>query len=89
MFYSFYRSVIDSSLSFDTNGNLVTTSSTAVFNSLPLSPLFTLNMDVPHSWMVQSVYSLYDLDNIHLAAVEREVFAIFELEYILVEGITI
>ena len=89
MFYSFYRSVINSRLSFNESGHLIEPHSAAVFQSLPQSPLFTLNMDVPHSWMVQSVYSLYDLDNIHLAAVEREIKAIFELEYILVEGINL
>ncbi|XP_019858458.1 PREDICTED: UDP-glucose:glycoprotein glucosyltransferase 1-like [Amphimedon queenslandica] len=43
-------------------------------------------MDVPHSWMVEAIYSPYDLDNIHLASVEDRVEAEFVLEYILVEG---
>ena len=85
-FFSFYRSVVDTSLSFDSSGSISTSTSSAIFSSLPPSPLFTLNMDVPHSWMVEAVYSPYDLDNIHLAAVEREVSAEFILEYILVEG---
>jgi UDP-glucose:glycoprotein glucosyltransferase len=83
----FYRSVIQTKLTFDADGRVTSSQgSMAVFDSLPLSPLFTLNMDVPHSWMVQSTSSIYDLDNIHLASVEREVYAEFELEYILVEG---
>ena len=58
----------------------------AVFSDLPHSPLFTLNMDVPHSWLVEAVWSPHDLDNIHLAGVERGVHGVFELEHILVEG---
>ena len=83
---SFYCSVLNPSLSFHDNGSLASSGFSAIFTSLPVSPLLTLNMDVPHSWMVQSIYSPYDLDNIHLASVEREVYAEFELEYILVEG---
>ena len=83
---SFYRLVVDTSLSFDSSGFISTDDTSAVFRSLPPSPLFTLNMDVPHSWMVEAIYSPYDLDNIHLASVEDRVEAEFVLEYILVEG---
>ena len=82
---SLYRSVLEPTLSFGPDGQ-PSPGPSAVFTSLPQSPLFTLNLDVPHSWMVQSVYSPYDLDNIHMASVEREVYAEYELEYILVEG---
>ncbi len=58
----------------------------AVFSDLPHSPLLTLNMDVPHSWLVEVVWSPHDLDNIHLASVEKAVHGVFELEHILVEG---
>ena len=58
----------------------------AVFADLPHSPLLTLQMAVPHSWLVEGVWSPHDLDNIHLAAVERGVHGVFELEHILVEG---
>ena len=82
---SFYRSVLEPAITFNSDGSQ-TSGPSAIFSSLPLSPLLTLNMDVPHSWMVQSIYSPYDLDNIHMASVEREVFAEYQLEYILVEG---
>ena len=78
--------MVDTSLSFDSSGWISTDSTGAVFRALPPSPLFTLNMDVPHSWMVEAIYSPYDLDNIHLASVENGVEAEFVLEYILVEG---
>ena len=78
--------MVDTGLSFDSSGWMSTDSTSAVFRALPPSPLFTLNMDVPHSWMVEAIYSPYDLDNIHLASVENGVEAEFVLEYILVEG---
>jgi len=36
----------------------------AQFDGLPLKPLLTLGMDPPESWLVESVYAVYDLDNI-------------------------
>ena len=41
----------------------------AMFAGLPESPLLTLSLQVPHAWFVESVQSVYDLDNIHLAGV--------------------
>lgn len=41
----------------------------ARFMELPESPLLTLNMITPESWMVEAVRSPYDLDNIHLQEV--------------------
>ena len=41
----------------------------AMFVGLPESPLLTLSLQVPHAWFVESVQSVYDLDNIHLAVV--------------------
>lgn len=41
----------------------------ARFLELPESPLLTLNMITPESWMVQAVRSPHDLDNIHLQEV--------------------
>lgn len=43
----------------------------ARFAELPESPLLTLNMITPESWMVQAVRSPHDLDNIHLQEVPR------------------
>ena len=58
----------------------------AVFYDLPPAPLLTLGMDAAPAWMVQSIESRYDLDNIHLATATKGVKAVFELEYILIEG---
>lgn len=41
----------------------------AHFAELPESPLLTLNMITPESWMVEAVRSPHDLDNIHLQEV--------------------
>ncbi len=84
--FSFYRYVLQPELSFDEGGSLEN-DAVAVFSSLPTSPLFTLSLDVPHSWLVEPVLSPYDLDNIHLAQVsDRNIHAEFTLEHILVEG---
>lgn len=44
----------------------------AHFTEIPESPLLTLNMITPESWMVEAVQSPYDLDNIHLQEVPAE-----------------
>lgn len=74
-------------LSFSGNGSLQE-NAMAVFSDLPTSPLFTLSLDVPHSWLVEPVFSPHDLDNIHLAGLppDSNVHAEFILEHILVEG---
>jgi len=41
----------------------------AKFLDMPQSPLFTLNLNTPESWMVESVRTRYDLDNIYLEEV--------------------
>lgn len=48
-------------------------------------------MDVPHAWLVRPRESLSDLDNIQLSALSEEerehgVEAIFDLDYIVIEG---
>lgn len=46
-------------------------------------------MDVPSSWLVRPREALYDLDNIqlgHLSPGDQSVDAIFDLDYIVVEG---
>lgn len=73
-------------LSFGEDGS-IRESALAVFSDLPTSPLLTLSLDVPHSWLVEPVFSPYDLDNIHLAQVsDGGIHAEFVLEHILVEG---
>lgn len=83
---SFYRYVLQPELSFTKNGSLQE-NVVAVFSDLPTSPLFTLSLDVPHSWLVEPVFSPHDLDNIHLAQVPGSIHAEFILEHILVEGV--
>lgn len=61
----------------------------AIFSNLPIDPIYTLAMDVPPSWLVRPREALYDLDNIQLGKLAPEdhtVNAIFELDYLVVEG---
>ncbi|KAM5275929.1 UDP-glucose:glycoprotein glucosyltransferase 2 isoform 2-T2 [Hipposideros larvatus] len=80
---SFYRFVLESELTFTAN-NII--GPAAKFLDIPESPLLTLNMITPEGWMVDTVHSNCDLDNIHLKDIERTVTAEYELEYLLLEG---
>uniref|UniRef100_A0A674F4Z5 UDP-glucose ceramide glucosyltransferase-like 1 n=1 Tax=Salmo trutta TaxID=8032 RepID=A0A674F4Z5_SALTR len=82
---SFYRFVLESDVSFLAN-ETVSAGPVAHFLELPDSPLLTLNMITPESWMVEAVRSPYDLDNIHLQEVLSVVTAEYELEHLLLEG---
>ncbi|XP_019129729.2 UDP-glucose:glycoprotein glucosyltransferase 2 isoform X2 [Larimichthys crocea] len=82
---SFYRFVLESDVAFMAN-NTVSPGPVARFMELPESPLLTLNMITPESWMVQAVRSPHDLDNIHLQEVSGVVTAEYELEHLLLEG---
>jgi UDP-glucose:glycoprotein glucosyltransferase len=74
---SFYRYVYDTNLQQMPN---------ALFHHVPETPILTLGMVTPESWMVEAVTSPYDLDNIHLEDVPIGVNANFELQYLLIEG---
>ncbi|XP_063744548.1 UDP-glucose:glycoprotein glucosyltransferase 2 isoform X2 [Eleginops maclovinus] len=82
---SFYRFVLESDVNFLAN-DTVSPGPVARFLDLPESPLLTLNMITPESWMVQAVRSPHDLDNIHLQEVSGVVTAEYELEHLLLEG---
>ncbi|GAA6231484.1 UDP-glucose:glycoprotein glucosyltransferase 2-like isoform X2 [Lates japonicus] len=82
---SFYRFVLESDVAFLAN-DTVSSGPVARFMELPESPLLTLNMITPESWMVQAVRSPHDLDNIHLQEVSGVVTAEYELEHLLLEG---
>uniref|UniRef100_A0A3B4ZG90 UDP-glucose ceramide glucosyltransferase-like 1 n=1 Tax=Stegastes partitus TaxID=144197 RepID=A0A3B4ZG90_9TELE len=82
---SFYRFVLEPDVTFLAN-ETVSPGPVARFVELPESPLLTLNMITPESWMVQAVRSPHDLDNIHLQEVSGVVAAEFELEHLLLEG---
>ncbi|XP_004704006.2 UDP-glucose:glycoprotein glucosyltransferase 1 [Echinops telfairi] len=81
----FYRYVLEPEISF-TSDNSFAKGPIAKFLDMPQSPLFTLNLNTPESWMVESVRTPYDLDNIYLEEVESIVTAEYELEYLLLEG---
>uniref|UniRef100_K9J3X2 UDP-glucose ceramide glucosyltransferase-like 1 n=1 Tax=Desmodus rotundus TaxID=9430 RepID=K9J3X2_DESRO len=82
---SFYRYVLEPEISF-TSDNSFAKGPIAKFLDMPHSPLFTLNLNTPESWMVESVRTPYDLDNIYLEEVDGIVAAEYELEYLLLEG---
>uniref|UniRef100_A0A8C9T0D2 UDP-glucose ceramide glucosyltransferase-like 1 n=1 Tax=Scleropages formosus TaxID=113540 RepID=A0A8C9T0D2_SCLFO len=83
--FSFYRYVLEPEISFTSDGSLAP-GPVATFLDMPHSPLFTLNLNTPESWMVESVRTRYDLDNIYLEEVCTVVAAEYELEYLLLEG---
>uniref|UniRef100_A0AAY5E847 UDP-glucose glycoprotein glucosyltransferase 1 n=1 Tax=Electrophorus electricus TaxID=8005 RepID=A0AAY5E847_ELEEL len=82
---SFYRYVLEPDVSFLAD-NSFAPGPMAKFLDMPQSPLFTLNLSPPESWMVESVRTRHDLDNIYLQEVESVVAAEYELEYLLLEG---
>nr|XP_023674332.1 UDP-glucose:glycoprotein glucosyltransferase 1 isoform X2 [Paramormyrops kingsleyae] len=82
---SFYRYVLEPEISFTADGTFAP-GPMAKFLDMPRTPLFTLNLNTPESWMVESVRTRYDLDNIYLEEVDGVVSAEYELEYLLLEG---
>ncbi|XP_037655622.1 UDP-glucose:glycoprotein glucosyltransferase 2 [Choloepus didactylus] len=82
---SFYRFVLEPELMSGANG-VLSLRPMAKFLEIPESPLLTLNMITPEGWLVATVHSNCDLDNIHLKDVEKTVTAEYELEYLLLEG---
>ncbi|XP_074465883.1 UDP-glucose:glycoprotein glucosyltransferase 1 isoform X1 [Sebastes fasciatus] len=82
---SFYRHVLEPEVAFQADGSF-SPGPLAKFLDMPQSPLFTLNINTPESWMVESVQTRYDLDNIYLEEVENMVAAEYELEHLLLEG---
>ncbi|KAM8834331.1 UDP-glucose:glycoprotein glucosyltransferase 1 isoform 1-T1 [Synchiropus picturatus] len=82
---SFYRYVLEPDVVFQADGSF-SPGPLAKFLDMPQTPLFTLNLNTPESWMVESVRTRYDLDNIYLEEVENIVAAEYELEHLLLEG---
>ncbi|MGH0118928.1 UNVERIFIED_CONTAM: hypothetical protein FKN15_054922 [Acipenser sinensis] len=82
---SFYRNVLEPDVTFLAN-NTLSPGPVAKFLEMPESPLLTLNMITPESWLVEAVQSSHDLDNIHLQEIDGIVKAEYELEYLLLEG---
>lgn len=69
-FNSFYRFVLEPELNYGINKHRPS-EPLAKFLELPESPLLTLNMITPESWLVEAVNSSCDLDNIHLQDVSN------------------
>jgi len=65
---SFYRFVAEPELQFTADGSL-SAGPMARFTNLPTTSLLTQNLQVPENWLVESVRSPYDLDNIRLDGV--------------------
>ncbi|XP_067949349.1 UDP-glucose:glycoprotein glucosyltransferase 1-like [Watersipora subatra] len=82
---SYYRYVLDSEIKFNVVGGLAS-GPEATFDSLPHKSILTLNVLPPEGWLVESVAAAYDLDNIKLEQVSAGVDAVYELEYLLLEG---
>ncbi|KAF9891720.1 hypothetical protein FE257_003201 [Aspergillus nanangensis] len=82
----FYRYVLDSEPSFNSDGSL--SRPEASFTGVPLEALLTLGMDVPSPWLVAPQDSIHDLDNIKLSSLKEgtNVDATYALEHILIEG---
>lgn len=69
---SFYRYVIEPAPQFTSSGELAN-GPMAKFSNMPGAPLLTQNMLVPDNWMVESIASPHDLDNIKLDQVDSNV----------------
>ncbi|XP_014254817.1 UDP-glucose:glycoprotein glucosyltransferase [Cimex lectularius] len=82
---SYYRYVLEPAIQFTPLGQLAS-GPMAKFSNMPGAPLLTQNMLVPDNWMVESIASPHDLDNIKLDQVNSNVHSNFELEYLILEG---
>jgi len=77
-YFSFYRFVLEPEVIFDKSGHL-SPDPIAKFSNMPTSPLLTQILHVPDNWLVESVASPYDLDNIRLEDVEMGVYRYVKL----------
>ncbi|XP_051016927.1 UDP-glucose:glycoprotein glucosyltransferase 2 [Acomys russatus] len=82
---SFYRFVMEPELMLGAN-NSPSRGPVAKFLDIPESFLLTLNMITPEGWLVETVHSNCDLDNINLKDTEKAVTAEYEVEHLLLEG---
>ncbi|KAI3613174.1 glycoprotein glucosyltransferase [Moniliophthora roreri] len=83
----FFRYNLRPALTFNENGE--ENRAEILFEGLPVEPIYTLAIDTPSSWLVRPREALYDLDNIQLRNLSPEdtsVEAVFELDYLVVEG---
>ena len=82
---SFFRLVLEPDLLFNAEGQQLP-GPMAKFGILPMGALLTQGMVVPDNWLVEAVWSPYDLDNIRLQDVETDVHSEYELEHLILEG---
>ncbi|KAJ8030685.1 UDP-glucose:glycoprotein glucosyltransferase 1 [Holothuria leucospilota] len=82
---SFYRYVLEPEITFRVD-NSFSSGPTGRFNDMPQDTLLTMNVLTPESWLVESVRTIHDLDNIKLSEVENSILAEYELEHLLLEG---
>ncbi|CAF0796713.1 unnamed protein product, partial [Brachionus calyciflorus] len=81
---SFFRYVLESEIKYS---DAKLAKPFAYFHNMPQSPILTMNIHAPESWMVEAVRSPYDLDNIILKEIESDgANGEFELEYLIIEG---
>ncbi|KAG8529329.1 uncharacterized protein KY384_005965 [Bacidia gigantensis] len=82
----FYRHILESKPTFTQSGGV--SAPGAIFRGVPEEALLNLALDVPPAWLVTAKQSIHDLDNIKLSALKKgeDVDALYELEYILIEG---
>ncbi|KAK8869940.1 hypothetical protein IAR55_000508 [Kwoniella newhampshirensis] len=80
----FYRASIPPQVTFDVDGEVIAPG--VVFDNLPSSPIFTLGLDTPPSWIVSPKTSPYDLDNLVLSQVHDPLHVLFQLKQLLIEG---
>jgi len=83
---SYYRYAVDTQeIPFDQDG--YPTPPAVTFTDLPKDSLMSLTMHAPPSWLVQSLVSQYDLDNLLLKDVtEENVLAQFVLRHLVIQG---
>ncbi|GMF01005.1 unnamed protein product [[Candida] boidinii] len=80
-----YKGVYSSKVEFNENNHYSDSLLKALFINVPETALFTLDVDVPQSWIVTIKEAETDLDNIKLD-ISGSISGIYELENILIEG---
>ncbi|KAG5041087.1 hypothetical protein JHK85_013563 [Glycine max] len=84
---SYYRYVVPTMDDFSNTDSAIN-GPQALFANMPLSKTFTMNLDVPESWLVEPVIAFHDLDNILLENLgdTSTLQAVFELEALVLTG---
>ncbi|GME70539.1 unnamed protein product [Ambrosiozyma monospora] len=83
----FYRGTFPSKPEFSATGQVDESLSHVVFDKVPERTLFTLDVDIPQSWIVSIKEANTDLDNVKLD-ISGPVEGVYELNNLLIEGYT-